>query len=161
MRDLADATALLEASEPMHRQPDLTALLPLVVAEASTIIATDCAAIVRFAGIRRRVMDTYLGTASDNQAVVGKIRAVADAGWLIKPGCVDDLWLDSRWTDGIARGAVPPWRSLLTVSLDSPGREDQLRLSWFSVRPRHFAASTDIAGLFSRHASLAIRQLAA
>ena len=54
MRDLTYATALLEASERMHGQSDLGCLLPLVVTEASALISTDCAAIIRFAGIRRR-----------------------------------------------------------------------------------------------------------
>jgi hypothetical protein len=155
MRDLAYATALLEASERMHSQSDLVCLLPLVVTEASTLISTDCAAIVRFAGKRRRVVDIYLGYASDDPSLAGLIRAVADVGWLIKPGYIDDL---SRWTDGVDHMALPAWRSLMIVPLDSPVREDQMRLIWFSPIPRHFAPWTDVAGLFGRHASLAIRR---
>ena len=79
-------------------------------------------------------------------------------GWLIKPGYVGDLNVNSRWTDVVTYMPVPAWRSLMIVPLDSPRREDQMRLIWFSPIPGHFAPWTDVAGLFGRHASLAIRR---
>lgn len=160
LRDLAYATALLNATERMHGQSDVNALLQRVVAEAVTIIPADGAAIVRFNGIRRTVVDTYLDSGFDRPLLTEDVASVVDDGWLLKPQCIDDLSADSRWLEGPGQVAAPTWRSLLTVTLASPTGKDQLRLSWFSSVPRSLTALGDVADLFARHASLAVHGVA-
>ncbi len=158
IRDLTYASAFADGAERMHSAADLFALYPLIAAEAVTIISADAAALVRFTGIRRQLVDSFLNPSAELSAS-GGIRAMVDDGWLQTPGYVDDLAVQDRMTHARGQFSAPRQGSLMIVALDIPTRHEQIRLIWFSSIPHAFADQVDVAELFGRHVTLAIRTI--
>lgn len=159
LRDLAYATAMVEASERMLDQPDLAALWPLIAAEAAALITADQVAILSCRGVGWQVLaahDSQRATADRDLEVA--INAAAAWGWLREPGCID-LTADARWSATNLPGSCAGWRSLLVVNVAPVAHTDLTRLVWCSDRSGNFVPFMDVGHLFGRHVSAAVRSV--
>jgi hypothetical protein len=159
VRDLAYTSALLDGAERIRSEPDLPSLLSAVAAEAATLIQADDVAVIRYAGMHRVVLDVHVPSHIDDPALIEAVRAAGQEDWLVDPGSIADLADDRRWTSRRGPLASVDWRSVMTVSLDSPRPQEQRKLLWFSKTPQAFNGRSEVAGLFGRQANLVIQNL--
>ena len=158
LRDLAYATAMVEASERMLDQSDLAALWPLIAAEAAALITADQVAIVRCRGGGWEVLANDGQRATTDQDLEVAINAAAAGGWLPETGCID-LTADPGWSATNQPGPCAGWRSLLVVNVAPVAHTDLTRLVWCSDRSGNFVPFVEVGHLFGRHVSAAVRSV--
>jgi hypothetical protein len=159
--DLGRASALLDAATRMHDSSDPQTLLHVIATEALQLLTADGVVVLNHDrhGTTPELHLPSAGAAPDLALATARC-ARLDAAHLLEPGQVPDL--NRPWglqaESGIASG-LPPWRSILVADLHSPRSSQPARLLWYATSTDAFADSADLAGLFARHAGLALRSV--
>jgi hypothetical protein len=151
----------VEAAERMQTESRLVDLYSAIAAEAATIVAADQTCVIQYEGIRRTLAGVHVEPWLDDGSVRQRLVAVAETGLLITPGTTDDLHLTLSGADAAARLVADQWRCVLVLPVASACPQDQTRIVWVSSVPGSFGRQAVVAALFARHASMAIRGLAA
>ena len=163
--DLSQATALLDAATRMHDSGDPHTAVQVIAAEA--LLLFPCDGVVVLARSRNGPTPVFqlptAGGGGDLDTAAGLCAQLADRG-LLEPGGIADL--DSHrpapfpLADGRDHRLHPDrWRSLLVADLDSPRSIRPSRLLWYATSQDAFTTASGIAGLFARHAGLALRNV--
>jgi hypothetical protein len=153
---------LISSSEQMLDAPDVSSLWQVMAREAARLIGVEDVAVVQHlepaAGL---LVATGVSVHPDAPSRVAAMQAAARHGLLWRPRRVDDLAVDPLWASAQLPAGSPAWRSLLVVPLDGLPGKNATRLAWFSTQVEAFDREVEVADLFGRHASAAVRTLVA
>jgi hypothetical protein len=154
--------ALISATEQMLDAPDANSLWPVMAREAARLIIADAVAVVRHSAPPAGLVVAFGGsTPGAVSSWYEAIEAAAQLGWLWEPRRIDDLGRDGVLSAAELPLGSPGWRSLLVVALDGRHSKDVTRLAWFSAHAAAFDRCVEVAHLFGRHASAAVRDVRA